>query len=70
MNYITNNDTIIFDCKFNNKFYIQLISAYAKLIFSSYKLNNKLFESYENNCFDGLKKKSIILIYLCQNYLK
>ena len=31
-----------------------LISCYAKLIFSNYKLNDKLFEAYENNNFNDL----------------
>ncbi len=41
MNWIASDDTIIFDYKFNNKLDISLISAYTKLIFSNYTLNEK-----------------------------
>ena len=64
MNYITNNNTIIFHSKFNNKLDHNLISNYTKLIFSSYDLNDKLFESYENNCLDDFKIKINYFLYL------
>ena len=51
MNYITKGDTIIFSPDFNDDLDIGLISNYAKLIFSNYTLDNKLFKAYENNDF-------------------
>ena len=48
MKWIANSDTIIFDCEFNEKLDIELISGYTKIIFSNYKLNEKLFEYYLN----------------------
>ena len=51
MNYIANIDTIIFDSKFNDELDIGLISAYTKLIFSDYELNDKLFEYYTKDYF-------------------
>ncbi len=41
MYWITNNDTIIFDPKYNNKLNGNFISGYAKLIFSDYKLSQQ-----------------------------
>ncbi len=53
-NWIAYFDTIIFNHKFNVEQYKVLISAYSKLIFSNYKLEDKLFESYYNNNFNNL----------------
>ena len=55
MNYITNEDTIIFSPEFDDLLDIELISNYKKLIFSNYILNDKLFEAYESNNFNNLK---------------
>ena len=55
MNYITNDDTIIFDSEFNEELDTELISGFKKLIFSDYELNERLFEHYANNNFCGLK---------------
>ncbi len=49
MNWITSLDTIIFNSEYNEEFDINLIFNYSKLIFSDYKLSNKLFEYYANN---------------------
>ena len=54
MNYITNNDTIIFDPSFNDELDCQLLNNYKKIIFSICVLDESLFEKYENNNFDGL----------------
>ncbi len=54
MNYITNNDTIIFSPSFNDKLDYKLLNDYKKIIFSDFNLNNNLFEKYENNNFQGL----------------
>ena len=58
MNYITNNDTIIFDPSFNDELDFQLLKNYKTIIFSNYVLNESLFDAYENNNFDGLKYDS------------
>ena len=58
LNWITNNDTIIFNPKFNAELDIGLISKYTKLIFSNYELNKELFESYANGNFYGLLYKT------------
>ncbi len=55
MNYIANCDTIIFNPELNDELDIRLISNYAKLIFSDYALDEKLFEHYSNNNFKSLK---------------
>ena len=57
MNWITNDDTIIFGPEFNKKLDIELISGFTKLIFSNHELNEKLFEHYTNNDFMGLEIK-------------
>ena len=48
-NYITNDDTIIYDYTYNEEPDINLISNYCKLIFSDYELGDDLFVKYENN---------------------
>ena len=53
--YITKNDTIIFSPEFNKPLNQEILSNYKKIIFSSYELNDGLFEAYENNNFNGLK---------------
>ncbi len=55
MNWIANEDTIIFDARFNTELDIELISNYSKLIFSDYELNEKIFEYCANNNFDNLQ---------------
>lgn len=61
--YITNSDTIIFSTNFNNKLDIELISNYAKIIFSDYPLVSKkyvkknLFERYETNDFSDFSHR-------------
>ncbi len=55
MNYITNNDTIIFAPSFNDELDYKLLNVYKKIIFSNYDLDNDLFEKYENNNFQGLE---------------
>ncbi len=57
MNYITGNDTIMFNSVFNEKIDTELISNYKKLIFSDYTLDKQLFEHYSNNNFEGLTYK-------------
>ena len=54
-NYIINQDTIIFDPKYNEPLDISLIYNYTKLIFSDYALCDELFMSYENNNFDTIR---------------
>ena len=49
MNYIANSDTIIFAPEFNDELDINLITNYTKLIFSDYKLNERLFNMYNEN---------------------
>ena len=49
MIYITKGDTIIFSFDFNENLDINLISGYARLIFSDYELNDTLFKAQENN---------------------
>ena len=57
MDYITNNEIIIFDPSFNKKLDPTLLKNYKQLIFSNYNLgdynlgNYNLFEAYENNNF-------------------
>ena len=53
-NYITNKDTIIFSPEWNGPLDVELLSNYKKLIFSNHKLNDNLFEKYENNSLDWL----------------
>ncbi len=55
MNWIANQNTIIFNTEFNEIIDISLISTYTKLIFSEYELNEQLFEHYSDNNFKGLK---------------
>ena len=52
MDYITKDDTIIFSPNYNDVLDINLLSKYAKLIFSDNALSDKLFEAYENNNID------------------
>ena len=47
MNYITKDDTIIFDRLFNEQLDHELLTNYKQLIFSYYELNNDLFDIYE-----------------------
>ena len=52
MEYIQSSNTIIISPYFNEVLtneYIDIISKYNKVIFSDFKLNNKLFKEYENN---------------------
>ncbi len=51
MNYITNNDTIIFSPSFNDELDYKLLNVYKKIIFSNYDL----FEKYENNNLENIK---------------
>jgi hypothetical protein len=55
VNYITNKDTIIFSPFYDESINPNLLSLYNKIIFSNYKLNEDLFEKYENLDFKGLK---------------
>jgi hypothetical protein len=55
MNYIANEDTIIFSTVFNDKLNPGLLLGYKKIIFSDNELNEKLFEAYEKNNFDNTK---------------
>ena len=58
MKYISSTNTIIISPKFNEKLsneYIKIISKFDKVIFSNYKLNDKLFEAYKNNKFNSFK---------------
>jgi len=48
LNYITNEDTIIFSPYYNEPIDINLLSQYNKIIFSDYELNEELFEKYKN----------------------
>ncbi len=61
MNYITNNDTIIFRPSFNDELDYKLLNDYKKIIFSNFDLNDNLFEKYENNNFEDLE-------YICSNF--
>ena len=56
MNWITNDDTIIFGAEFNEKLDAELIYGYKKLIFSDYELNEELFEHYTNDDLEYKKK--------------
>ena len=57
MEYIQSSNTIIINYNFNevqtNK-YIDILKKYNKMIFSNYKLNDKLFKVHENNKFDKI----------------
>ena len=67
MEYISSTDTIIISPEFNKELtneHIEIISKFNKVIFSDFKLNDKLFkvytsyklfEAYENDKFNGLK---------------
>jgi len=56
MNYITNDNTIIFSPSFNRKLKSKLLNNnYKKIIFADYDLNNDLFEKYKNNDFNDLR---------------
>jgi len=48
LNYITNEDTIIFSPYYNKPTDFNLLSQYNKIIFSDYELNEELFEKYGN----------------------
>jgi len=52
LNYITNEDTIIFSPYYNKPIDINLLSQYNKIIFSNYELNEKLFEKYDGCYLD------------------
>jgi len=54
MDYITNEETIIFSPDFNKPLDPAFLSNYKKIIFSNYKLDDNLFEAYENNNFNDL----------------
>ena len=68
MDYITNEDTIIFGPSFNKELNPTLLTNYKKVIFADYELNNDLFDIYEKFhtyiyygtykkvCFDGFYK--------------
>ena len=47
MNYITNQDTIIFGPKYDESLDMILISNYSKLMFSNYALCDELFIKYK-----------------------
>ena len=58
MNWITSDDTIIFEPKYNKELNIELISAYKKLIFSDFvSLNKILFDYYLNNVYGAIYYK-------------
>ncbi len=44
--YITNEDTIIFDPKYDEPLNPELLINYKKIIFSDYELNNGLFKAH------------------------
>jgi len=48
LNYITNEDTIIFMPHYDKPIDINLLSQYNKIIFSDCTLSEELFEKYEN----------------------
>jgi hypothetical protein len=54
VDYITKGDTIIFSPEFNKPLDSELLLTYKKIIFTNYKLNDKLFDAYENNNFLNL----------------
>lgn len=47
VDYITNDDTIIFSLEFDKLLNPELLSNYKKIIFSNYELNEDLFDAYE-----------------------
>ena len=49
VDYITKDSIIIFSPNFNDKLDIEFLSNYKQIIFSNYKLNDKLFNYYANN---------------------
>ena len=48
VDYITNEDTIIFGPSFNRELNHTLLTNYKQIIFADYKLNPNLFDVYEN----------------------
>ena len=46
LDYITKDSIIIFSPYFNDKLDFDLLSNYKQIIFSDYKLNDKLFNAY------------------------
>ena len=55
VDYITANDVIIFDPRYDKPLSLKLNiqSNLKKIIFSNYELNNDIFEAYENSNFDN-----------------
>jgi len=54
VDYIIKDDTIIFSHEFDKPLNCKLFTNYKKIIFSDFKLNNDLFDAYENNKFTNL----------------
>ncbi len=59
MNWITNTDTIIFNHTYNEKLDTNLISGFAKVIFSDYVLNEKSFNYYTTNSVVGAMRYAL-----------
>ena len=53
--YIAKDDTIIFSPEFNEELNHLILVNYKKIIFSDYKLNQKLFDSYSNSNLNVVK---------------
>jgi len=61
IDYITKDDTIIFSPNFNKPLDQEMLFNYKKIIFSDYVLDDNLFERYENNNLQNLKR-------ICSNF--
>jgi len=61
VDYITNDNTIIFSPKFDKPLNHKLLFKYKKIIFSDYELTEDLFDVYENNKFNELN-------YICSKF--
>ena len=69
--YITNDDTIIFNPRYNKPLDSKLLtlSKYKKIIFSDYELSSGIFEAYENENFKNLKFSTSDFNYPLSNLL-
>jgi hypothetical protein len=65
MEYMTKDNTIIFSPEFNKPLDPELLLNYKKIIFSNHKLNDILFEAYENN---NTKNWNIMVQNLIKSY--
>lgn len=53
VDYITKDDTIIFNPEFDKPLKPELLVGYKKIIFSDLILDNNLYDAYEHKKFDN-----------------